>query len=82
MFSPISFNIGDLVIQQLSDLKDPTVKISRRGIISEVAVSTIVVKWSKDSEYSIMSGNEVRMLTSTARRMILNGSLQHFPSKK
>ena len=82
MFSPISFNIGDLVIQQLSDPKDPSTKISQRGIISEVGISTVVVKWSKDSEYSIMSGNEVRMLTSTARRMILNGSLQHFPSKK
>ena len=80
MFSPVHFKIGDLVIQQLSDPKDPTIKISRRGIISEVAVSTIVVKWSKDSNF-ISNDDNIRMLTSTVRRMILNGSFQHFPTK-
>lgn len=81
MFSPVHFKIGDLVIQQLTDPKDPAIKISRRGIISEVAVSTIVVKWSKDPNFPPIDG-KIRMLTSTVRRMILNGSFQHFPSKK
>ena len=80
MFSPVHFKIGDLVIQQLTDPKDPATKISRRGIISEVAVSTIVVKWSKDPNFAPIDDN-IRMLTSTVRRMILNGSFQHFPTK-
>jgi len=80
MFSPVHFKIGDLVIQQLTDPKDPATKISRRGIISEVAVSTIVVKWSKDPNF-VSNDDNIRMLTSTVRRMILNGSFQHFPTK-
>lgn len=82
MLNLAQFSIGDLVIQEVISPSDPSVKIPRRGIIKEVALSTILVKWTKDSRFPDPGENEMRMLTQTVRTMILNGSFQHFPSKK
>ena len=61
-------------------LNDELDVISKMGFSGYFLIVSDFVKWSKDPNFAPID-DKIRMLTSTVRRMILNGSFQHFPTK-
>lgn len=80
MLNLAKFSVGDLVIQEFADPHNPSKKIPRRGIIKEVRQTTVVIKWTNDPR--LESIKEIPITTAMIRKLIMNGSLKHYPLKK
>jgi hypothetical protein len=80
MLNLAKFSVGDLVVQDFTDPKEPSQKIARRGIIKEVNPTTIVVKWTRDPRLADIK--DIPITTMMFRKLIMSGSIKHYPAKK
>jgi hypothetical protein len=80
MLNLAKFNVGDLVVQDFTDPKDPSKRIARRGIIKEVNPTTILVKWTREPRLADIK--DIPITTMMFRKLIMSGSIKHYPSKK
>lgn len=80
MLNLAKFNVGDLVVQDFTDPKDPSKRIARRGIIKEVNPTTILVKWTHEPRLADIK--DIPITTMMFRKLIMSGSIKHYLSKK
>lgn len=81
MFSIKKFSVGDLVTQKIKlenfeDVNNPSVEISRCGIIIEVSNATSIIEWSNKQHND--PEKKLVIFNTTLRKMIMDGLVSHF----
>lgn len=85
MPSPFQFrniNVGDLLIQQISNPTKEQETLRRRGIIVEVQNNISTIEWTLDGGSLPSEMRKTTILNSSLRKMILDGYILHYPVQK
>lgn len=78
------FAIGDLVTQKIKlenfeDINNPSVEISRCGIIIETTSATSTIEWSNKEHNDPQK--KLVIFNTTLRKMIMDGLIAHFSAE-
>jgi hypothetical protein len=85
MPSPHQFrniNIGDLLIQEISNPTKEQENLRRRGIIVNVENNISTIEWTFDGAEIPSEMKKTTILNVSLRRMILDGYILHYPVQK
>ena len=86
MKSPFEFkniNIGDLLIQQITNPIKVDDKIRRRGIITNIQNNISTIEWALDDSDSLVNlMRTTSILNGSLRKMIMDGYILHYPVQK
>lgn len=72
------FNIGDLIIQELTS--PPDISIIKRGIIVDISNNISTIEWtSNTSEIGNRKLRTTSVQNLSLRKMIMSGHMKHYP---